>query len=87
MPDIELKTIKLDENEAKERAILHNNLPKGKPIFRGDGDWNYLCGKCRTVIGKQVPHGLPFVADGGKPVLVTCNSCGSYNEVPFAPRQ
>ncbi|MGI8838747.1 MAG: hypothetical protein ACR2H4_19215 [Pyrinomonadaceae bacterium] len=32
-------------------------------------------------IRKNAPS-CPFIGDGGKAVLATCNACGSFNEIP-----
>ena len=82
MPEKKLKTI--DASETENRAVLNFNIPKGQPALKGGGNWNYLCGDCDTIIGEQVPATMPFVVDNNQPVVIPCNACGSYNEIPLA---
>ena len=51
--------------------------PPGKPLFRGTGDTDYLCGNCGAVIalGMGPTQRVPFNS-------TICAACGAENEFP-----
>ena len=52
-----------------------------KPLFRGTGDTDYLCGNCGAVIalGMGPTQRVPFDSR-------TCSACGAENEFPRSLR-
>jgi len=52
------------------------------PVLRGEGSIDYLCGGCNS----ELAVGMPRVLMGdGVPVVIFCNVCNSYNELPTPP--
>jgi len=49
----------------------------GKPVFRGTGDTDYLCGNCGSVIAASMGPGQRVIID-----TTTCATCGAENEFP-----
>jgi DNA-directed RNA polymerase subunit RPC12/RpoP len=49
----------------------------GKPLFRGTGDTDYLCGNCGSVIAANMGPGQRVIVD-----TATCARCGAENEFP-----
>jgi DNA-directed RNA polymerase subunit RPC12/RpoP len=49
----------------------------GKPLFRGTGDTDYLCGSCGSVIAANMGPGQRVIVD-----VATCATCGAENEFP-----
>ena len=52
--------------------------PKVGPAFKGDGDTDYICGKCGTVLAEKMRKGQVQI----KNIVVRCPKCGQYNEFP-----
>lgn len=48
---------------------------KKKPVFKGIGDDNYLCGKCKFVICKSIVYGQIIN------LVFKCPNCGNYSLV------
>ena len=49
----------------------------GKPLFRGTGDTDYLCGNCGSVIAASMGPNQRVIVDA-----TTCSVCGAENEFP-----
>ena len=49
----------------------------GKPLFRGTGDTDYLCGNCGSVIAANMGPGQRVIVE-----RATCSACGAENEFP-----
>ena len=51
--------------------------PEAKPLFRGTGDTDYVCGNCGAVIalGMGPTQRVPFDS-------TTCSACGAENQFP-----
>jgi DNA-directed RNA polymerase subunit RPC12/RpoP len=49
----------------------------GKPLFRGNGDTDYLCGHCGAVIAARMAPGQHVIVDA-----TICSGCGAENEFP-----
>ena len=49
---------------------------KVSPAFRGEGDTDYICGDCGTLIAEKMRRGQI------KNIVVRCPKCGQYNEFP-----
>ena len=50
----------------------------GKPLFRGTGDTDYLCGNCGSVIAASMGPNQRVNVDAA-----TCATCGAENEFPL----
>jgi DNA-directed RNA polymerase subunit RPC12/RpoP len=50
----------------------------GKPLFRGTGDTDYLCGSCGSVIAASMGPNQRVNVDAA-----TCATCGAENEFPL----
>jgi hypothetical protein len=50
----------------------------GKPLFRGTGDTDYLCGNCGSVIAASMGPAQRVIVD-----TATCSACGAENEFPL----
>jgi DNA-directed RNA polymerase subunit RPC12/RpoP len=50
---------------------------RGKPLFRGTGDTDYVCGNCGSVIATNMGPGQRVIVD-----TATCAKCGAENEFP-----
>jgi len=48
-----------------------------KPLFRGSGDTDYLCGNCGSVIAASMGPTQRVIVD-----VATCSACGAENEFP-----
>jgi hypothetical protein len=48
-----------------------------KPLFRGNGDTDYLCGNCGSVIAASMGASQRVIVD-----TATCSACGAENEFP-----
>jgi hypothetical protein len=48
-----------------------------KPLFRGTGDTDYLCGNCGLVIAASMGPAQRVIID-----VATCSACGAENEFP-----
>jgi hypothetical protein len=53
----------------------------GKPLFRGTGDTDYVCGNCGSVIAASMGPTQRVIVDA-----TTCTACGAENEFPAALR-
>jgi hypothetical protein len=52
------------------------------PLFRGNGDTDYLCGDCGFVIAEGMRPGQKVIVD-----TATCPACEAENEFPREIRQ
>ena len=51
---------------------------RGKPLFRGTGDTDYLCGNCGSLIAASMGPNQRVNVDAA-----TCAACGAENEFPL----
>jgi DNA-directed RNA polymerase subunit RPC12/RpoP len=72
MSTISLKVIRSPANTAEHRPpeIV-------RPLFRGSGDTDYLCGNCGAVIASSMGPTQRANVD-----VATCSACGAENEFP-----
>jgi hypothetical protein len=72
MPAITLKVTR-----APPGGTDHVVPEAAKPLFRGSGDIDYLCGSCGAVIAAGIgpTQRVPFAA-------TTCSACGAEIEFP-----
>lgn len=55
------------------QAIITNVKP---PIIKGNGNVNYVCGKCGTILIENHTGGAHIIN-----IVLLCSKCGSYNKV------
>jgi DNA-directed RNA polymerase subunit RPC12/RpoP len=72
MPSITLKVTR-----PSAAAADHPALELGKPLFRGTGDTDYLCGHCGSTIAANMGPAQRVIVDA-----TTCSACGAENEFP-----
>ena len=71
MSDYILKVIPEPEEGTASVLVQKNKVP----TFKGDGEDNYLCGKCKFTICEKIKHGQ-FVN-----IVFKCPNCESYNTI------
>jgi DNA-directed RNA polymerase subunit RPC12/RpoP len=52
-----------------------------RPLFRGNGDTDYLCGSCGAVIAASMRPTQHVIVD-----TAVCSACGAENEFPHGIR-
>ena len=52
-----------------------------KPLFRGTGDTDYVCGCCGAALAASMGPGQRVIVDA-----TTCSGCGAENEFPVELR-
>lgn len=67
MPDRKLKVVGQEED-------FTPNPDADATGFRGEGDWNYLCGNCDAVLAEKIGEAQI------RNIHLTCNKCGSINQ-------
>jgi hypothetical protein len=85
------KTSSRDPEECKSMPTISlkvMHLPSGaadppmpgldKPLFRGTGDTDYVCGNCGSVIAASMGSGQRVIVDS-----TNCPACGAENEFPL----
>lgn len=55
----------------------HRSPESVKPLFRGSGDTDYLCGNCGAVIAASMGPTQHVIVE-----TATCSACGAENEFP-----
>jgi transcription elongation factor Elf1 len=58
-------------------AAEHRSPEVVKPLFRGTGDTDYLCGNCGAVIASSMGPRQRVNVD-----VATCSACGAENKFP-----
>ncbi len=77
-PKLSAQRMRLVRNPDPRRCcIIEANT---SPALKGEGDHDYACASCTTVLMASVSHRL--VQD----IAVRCTSCGRYNEVLPVPQ-
>jgi ribosomal protein S27AE len=72
MPTISLKLTR------PSSGALHEIAPGlDKPLFRGTGDTDYLCGNCGSVIAASLGPNQRVILE-----KTICSACGAENEFP-----
>ena len=72
MPSIPLKVTRPPSSAAE-----HPGSESVKPLFRGNGDTDYLCGSCGSVIASSMGPTQHVIVD-----TAVCSGCGAENEFP-----
>ena len=55
------------------RTVIESKV---NPAFKGEGDSDYVCGNCETILAEKIRRGQI------KNIVVRCPKCGQYNEFP-----
>jgi hypothetical protein len=76
-----MPTMSLKVTRPPSGAADHRTLELGKPLFRGTGDTDYLCGSCGSVIAANMGPNQRVIID-----VATCAACGAENEFPLRLR-
>ncbi len=71
MPTVRLKVL------CPPRAGEHRPPEIVRPLFRGNGDTDYLCGNCQAVIAAGMAPRQRVNVD-----VATCSACGAEIEFP-----
>ena len=53
------------------RTVIESKV---SPVFKGEGDLDYRCGNCGTILAEKMRQGQI------KNIIVHCPKCGQYNE-------
>jgi DNA-directed RNA polymerase subunit RPC12/RpoP len=72
-----MPTISLKVTRPPSVAGDHLTPEPGKPLCRGTGDTDYLCGNCGSVIAASMGPGQHVIVDA-----TVCTTCGAENEFP-----
>ena len=72
-----MSTTSLKVTRAPAGAVAEVAPALGKPLFRGTGDTDYLCGNCGSVIAASMGPTQRVIVDAA-----TCSACGAENEFP-----
>jgi hypothetical protein len=72
MPVIVLKVTNPPSDTAR-----HQTPQSVRPLFRGNGDADYVCGHCAAVIAAGMGPTQHFMID-----TTICSTCGAENEFP-----
>jgi len=54
-----------------------NRRDEIQPLFRGNGDTDYVCGNCGAVIARSMGPRQHVIVD-----TAVCSGCGAENEFP-----
>jgi hypothetical protein len=73
-----MPTISLKVTRAPSGSADHAAHELGKPLFRGTGDTDYLCGNCGSVIAASMGPAQRVIIDSA-----ICSACGAENEFPL----
>ena len=73
-----LPTISLKLTRPPSSAADHAAPELSKPLFRGTGDTDYVCGNCGAVIAASMGPSQRVIVD-----TATCSTCGAENECPL----
>jgi transcription elongation factor Elf1 len=74
MPSVALRVTRA----APEDRTDHRSPEAVKPLFRGNGDTDYLCGSCGAVMAASMAPSQHVIVD-----TATCSACGAENEFPL----
>ncbi len=73
-----MPTISLKVTRPPSGADDHRPPELVKPLFRGNGDTDYLCGNCGSVMAASLGPNQRVIVDAA-----TCAACGAENEFPL----
>ena len=72
-----MPTMSLKVTRPPSSAADHRPPELVKPLFRGNGDTDYLCGNCGSVMAASLGPTQRVILD-----VATCSACGAENEFP-----
>jgi hypothetical protein len=72
-----MPTISLKVKRPPSSAVDHHPPELVQPLFRGNGDTDYLCGNCGSVMAASLGPTQRVILD-----VATCSACGAENEFP-----
>jgi DNA-directed RNA polymerase subunit RPC12/RpoP len=72
-----MPTMSLKVTRPPSSADHHPIAELAKPLFRGTGETDYLCGNCGAVIAASMGPAQRVIVDAA-----TCSACGAENEFP-----
>ena len=72
-----MPTMSLRVTRPPSSAADHHPPELVQPLFRGNGDTDYLCGNCGSVIAASLGPTQRVIVD-----VATCSACGAENEFP-----
>jgi DNA-directed RNA polymerase subunit RPC12/RpoP len=73
-----MPTISLKITRPPSSAADLGTPERDKPLFRGTGDTDYLCGNCGSLIAASMGPNQRVNVDAA-----TCAACGAENEFPL----
>jgi hypothetical protein len=76
MPTIPLKVTRMPIGDGTGTASAAK-----PPLFRGNGDTDYVCGHCGVVIAAGMAANQHVIIDSA-----VCSACGAKNEFPLELR-
>ena len=72
-----MPTMSLKVTRPPSGAADHRPPEFVKPLFRGNGDTDYLCGNCGSVMAASLGPTQRVILDAA-----ACSACGAENEFP-----
>jgi ribosomal protein S27AE len=72
-----MPSIVLNLTDASVETVERSSDGSSGPLFRGNGDIDYLCGNCGFVIVSGFSVNQHVIVD-----TTTCPACGATNEFP-----
>ena len=73
-----MPTVSLKVTHVPSEAANYAAPDLSKPLFRGTGDTDYVCGNCGSVIAASMGTAQRVIVDAN-----TCSACGAENEFPL----
>lgn len=72
-----MRTVTLNVTRAASGDADQPPADSVKPLFRGNGDTDYVCGSCGSVIAAGMAPNQHVIVD-----KAVCSACGAENEFP-----
>jgi DNA-directed RNA polymerase subunit RPC12/RpoP len=76
-----MSVIALKVTRAPSSTNVHQAPATIKPLFRGNGGTDYVCGNCAAVIASAMGPTQHVIVD-----QTICSACGAENEFPVELR-
>jgi hypothetical protein len=73
-----MPTLSLKVTRPPSGPVDHLPPEHSKPLFRGNGDTDYLCGSCGSVMAASMGPTQRVIVD-----TATCSACGAEIEFPL----
>ncbi len=68
---MEIKLSIISKPREGSRTVVESKV---SPVFKGEGDVNYICGSCGAILVEKIRRGQ--IGN----IVVHCPKCGQYNE-------